>query len=75
MKFEQLLKPGDSICWVCDNIECSWIDHLELVEGSVTRKVVFHNSYKNGVDFESYKILKCPKFYRKDGKLEELSQC
>jgi hypothetical protein len=53
----------ETLCWRCENYNCSWAKSLKPVEGWKAKPTVVYDAYAN---FNSYLVISCPEFKGND---------
>lgn len=59
--FDIIPEDESSICWVCDRVDCSWMDSFIPVRGWEAERFDY---FMRGKNVDSYIVRKCPLFAR-----------
>ncbi len=54
---------NDTLCWRCENYNCSWAKSFKPVEGWKAKPTVIYDEYAN---INSYLVISCPEFKGND---------
>lgn len=52
-----------SLCWICNNVYCSWLDKHIPVKRWKAKKYKYR--LQNGNVVDTYEVFECPEFKRK----------
>ena len=58
--FDIIPEDESSICWICDRVDCSWMDRFIPVRGWEAE--IYDYILQTGTKVDSYIVKKCPLF-------------